>query len=62
MEKDVNLMVDIDHGEALKLLKLIEYLLTDWYISRHNREALYQEIAQIDNEKQEARNRHPSGG
>lgn len=61
MEKDVNLMVDIDHGEALKLLKLIEYLLTDWYISRHNREALYQEIAQIDNEKQEARTRHPLG-
>lgn len=60
MEKDVNLIVDIDPDEALKLLKLIEYLITDWYISRHNRETLYREIGAISGEKQEARNSHPS--
>ena len=50
MEKDVNLIVDIDPGEAQKLIKLLELLFKDWYIAQHDREELY-------NDKQEQR--HP---
>lgn len=58
MEKDINTIVDIDSGEAEKLLRLIEYLFKDWYIQRFERECLYQAITQIDSEKQDLR--HPA--
>lgn len=38
MEKDVNLIIDVDSEEAGLLIWLIETLLTDWYIQRHERE------------------------
>lgn len=57
MEKDVNLIVDIDPGEAQKLVKLLELLLKDWYIARYEREELYREILVIDEKKQDER--HP---
>ena len=37
MEKDINLIVDVDPDEARLLIGLIETLLTEWYVSRHNR-------------------------
>ena len=38
MEKDINLIVDVDLGEASLLIELIETLISDWYIERHERE------------------------
>lgn len=55
MEKDVDLIIDIDHGEAQKLIKLIEHLLEQWYVNRHDQEQLYLEIAEIDEDKQSKR-------
>lgn len=55
MEKDVNTIVDIDPGEAQKLIKVLELLFKDWYIARHDRNELYQEIFDMDQEKQERR-------
>ncbi len=52
MEKDINLIVDIESGEAQKLIKLIEHLLEQWYINRHEQEQLYSDIINIDIEKQ----------
>ena len=51
MEKDVNLIVDINLDEAQKLLRLIEILLEKWYIARHDEEALCADIGEIANEK-----------
>lgn len=51
MEKDVNLLIDIDLDEAKKLLRLIEILLEKWYIARHDEEALCADIGEIANEK-----------
>ena len=51
MEKDVNLIIDIDPGEAKKLLQLIELLLDKWYIARHDEEKLCTDITQIASEK-----------
>ena len=46
---------DIDPDEAQKLIKLIEHLLEQWYISRHEQELLYADIIGIDETKQSAR-------
>lgn len=51
MEKDVNEIVEIDDGEAEKLIKLIELLIEKWYIARHDEEELLSEIVEIRNEK-----------
>ena len=55
MEHDVNLVIDIDRDEVIKLQKLIELLLEKWYISRHEEELLYSEICGISKEKEEMR-------
>lgn len=55
MEKDINLIVDIDPDEAQKLIKLIEHLLEQWYIDRHEQELLYTDIIDIDKSKQSER-------
>lgn len=54
-EKDVNLIVDIEPNEALKLLKFIELLMQKWYIERHENELLLQDILELDEEKQSKR-------
>jgi hypothetical protein len=38
MEKDINLIVDVEPEEAAKLIRLIELLIQDWYINRAERE------------------------
>jgi hypothetical protein len=38
MERDINVVVDVDPEEARLLLGLIETLVDDWYIARHERE------------------------
>ena len=55
MEKDINLIVDIEPEEAEKLLKLIEHLLKQWYIERHEQEQLYADIMDMDTAKQSER-------
>lgn len=55
MEKDTNLIVDIDPGEAEKLIKLIELLVEEWYINREKRNKLFGDILQINADKQAIR-------
>lgn len=52
MEKDINVIVDVDPDEAEKLLKLIELLIDKWYISRHDEEELLKNITKIANDKE----------
>ena len=51
MEKDVNVIIDVDPDEAEKLLKLIELLIDKWYIARHDEEELLKDITQIAEDK-----------
>lgn len=55
MEKNINVIVDIDPGEAEKLLKVIEKLMNDWYVERHETELLYGDIIAISDEKAKAK-------
>ncbi len=52
MEKDVNCIIDIDEGEAEKLIKLVELLIKQWYIDRHEQETLFADLVTINEEKQ----------
>ena len=38
MEKDINLIVEVDADEAGLLIQLIETLLEEWYVQRHERQ------------------------
>ncbi|MCI7759294.1 MAG: DUF4145 domain-containing protein, partial [[Eubacterium] saphenum] len=60
-ERDINLIVDIEDGEAEKMVKLIELLIKQWYINRHEQEQLFSDIAQINSEKQQERKNNPYG-
>ena len=52
MEKNIDLIIEVDSQEASKLIALIELLLGEWYIARHERENKLQSIIGIaDNKK-----------
>ncbi|MGB8296844.1 MAG: DUF4145 domain-containing protein [Polyangia bacterium] len=51
MEKNVNLIVDVDLGESEKLLRLIEVLLDEWYVRRHKKAELLASVREIAEEK-----------
>ena len=55
MEKDVNLIIDVEPEEAQLLIGLVETLFKDWYIAKHDRavqmERLKQMAAEKDNQK-----------
>jgi hypothetical protein len=52
MEKDINLVIDVDPEEAQALIRLIEVLFEEWYIARKQRaEHLASIVAIADNKK-----------
>lgn len=55
MEKDINLVIDVEPAEAQLLIGLIEILLKDWYIARHEREAHLADIVALAKAKAEAK-------
>jgi len=53
MEKDVNLVIDVEPDEAGLLIWLIETLLTDWYIQRHERQQRMSGLVQLAEKKKQ---------
>ncbi|MET4117852.1 hypothetical protein ABIB85_004464 [Bradyrhizobium sp. JR1.5] len=51
MEKDVDLIVEIDPGEAQMLIDLIEMLFVDWYVERERRTRRLAEITALSAQK-----------
>lgn len=56
MEKDINLIVDVEPTEASLLIHLIEVLLKEWYVARYEREEHMQEIIAAALSKAEVKN------
>jgi len=56
MEKDVNVIVDIEPEEAEQLLKLISLLMKKWYVARRDEEELYKSVTEIADKKKLAKN------
>lgn len=55
-EQDINLIVDIDEGEAEKILKLIEFLVDKWYIAREEENKMLNDVNQIAIQKKNTQN------
>jgi hypothetical protein len=53
MEKDINLIIDVEPKEAYLLMQLIELLFEEWYVHRHERELKLKAIAGIADLKDE---------
>ncbi len=51
MEKDINLIVPVDPGEAQALIELVEMLFDEWYGARHRRQLRLARIESIAGEK-----------
>lgn len=51
MEKDVDLIVDIEPGEAQVLIELIEMLFEEWYVARQVRAERLARVASVSAEK-----------
>ena len=47
MEKDVSLIIDVDHDEAGMLIWLVETLFEEWYIARHDRDEKMTNLAAL---------------
>ena len=55
MEKDINLVVDVDPNEAGLLINLIETLIHDWYVARHERQERMKKIISVSDAKTAAK-------
>jgi hypothetical protein len=56
MEKDVDLIIDVDPNEAQALIGLNEMLFKEWYINREERKKGLEAIIDAANTKQAAKN------
>jgi len=59
MEKDIDLIIDVEPEEAQLLINLIEILIKDWYINRHQRELMFNSIISIGEIKDEQKQIKP---
>ena len=55
MEADVSVIVDVDPNEAKLLIGLIETLVDDWYVTRHDRQQRFGALAALAESKQQAK-------
>jgi hypothetical protein len=55
MEKDIDLIVDVDPNEAQALIELLEMLFNDWYVDSERRRQRLVAISKIGTEKRAAR-------
>ena len=55
MEKDINLVVEVDPTEAQRLIQLIEMLIEDWYVKKRDNEEKLRALTETADAKDEAR-------
>lgn len=55
MEKDIDLIIDVDSDEAQLLINLIESLIQDWYVVRHERDVRLKSLVNIAAAKDQQR-------
>jgi len=56
MEKDIDVIVDVDPNEAQALIELIEMLIDEWYVAREVRNARLAKVKAIADEKKQLKN------
>ena len=53
MERDVNLIIEVEPIEAQKLIELIELLFEEWYVHRENRRQKLETLLEIAEKKED---------
>lgn len=56
MEKDIDLIIDVEPNEAQMLIGLIEMLLKEWYVARYERQKQLEDLIGLDAIKSEQKN------
>ncbi len=56
MEKDIDLIIDVEPNEAQMLIGLIEMLLKEWYVARYERHKQLEDLIGLDAIKSEQKN------
>lgn len=56
MEKDINLIIDVDPDEAALLIGLVEMLINDWYVVKHEREQQMAKLIALAQDKANQKN------
>lgn len=59
MEKDINIIVDVDADEAQMLIDLVEMLFSEWYVARERRSENLKGIKALSSRKEDDRNPQP---
>jgi hypothetical protein len=54
MEKDINIIIDVEPDEALILIELIESLFDEWYVARERRSKRFEVLSNIASAKKTA--------
>lgn len=52
MEKDINLILDVEPNEAQALIDLIEILFEEWYVAKHAREEKLRKLGLVMEDKE----------
>lgn len=60
MEKDIDVIVEVDPDEAQALINLIELLFEEWYVARNKRQESLAKIKTIADNKAVAKKAEPS--
>jgi hypothetical protein len=60
MERDIDVIVDVEPEEAQQLIGLIEFLLKDWYVVRHEREEHKKRVVALGAAKEAAKKGTPT--
>lgn len=55
MEKDINIVIDVEPQESNLLIELIETLINDWYVTRYERQKRLENIILVAEKKLEAK-------
>lgn len=55
MEKDINIIVDIDPNESSVLIGLVELLFKEWYVARHQRQQRFADLKKVAGDKKAAK-------
>ncbi|WP_260997717.1 DUF4145 domain-containing protein [Thalassolituus hydrocarboniclasticus] len=58
MEKDINLIIDVEPAEAQLLIGLIEILIKDWYVAKHERQKHLESIIGVAKQKADEKSKN----
>ncbi|MCX5870701.1 MAG: DUF4145 domain-containing protein [Deltaproteobacteria bacterium] len=61
MEKDINLIIEVEPEEAQLLIGLIEILIKDWYVAKHERQKHLESIISVAGLKSEKKSQNSNG-